>query len=149
MAGGGCRNSCGGGVRISNFADQQHVRIVAQKITDGIGKVISGLGVHLGLSNHRDIILNGILYRDHILLQQIKAPDTRIESGGLTRTSWSGEQNNAKGFVEHLLHNGNMVFIEPQLLHSHDRALHGQYTQDHVLSVRRNGGGNTEINRVV
>ena len=84
-----------GGFKVTDFADHDHVRVLAQYGAQGFGKAQVDLGINLCLANARQLVLNRVFYRHDVAGVRVEPLQGRVQRGGFTRTRGAGHQNNA------------------------------------------------------
>src|ERR1700730_1268101 len=91
------------GLEVTDFADHDHIRILAQDGAQAAGESHLDLGVHLGLADAVDVVLDRILDRHDVARVVVEALESCVERGGLARAGGSGDQQDAVWFVDQLI----------------------------------------------
>src|SRR5678815_2098182 len=95
MSGHGCMNCGLRRLRIPNFADQDHIRILSKNGTEGTREGHAGAVVCLDLRDPVDFVFNGVLDRDNVHRLIAKLVDETVERGRLTASRRSDNEENA------------------------------------------------------
>jgi len=114
MAGGGGVQCCFGCFFVPDFADQDHVRVVAQEGRHGFGKIVSRGQVDLGLAGQGDQILDGVFHGEHVFAQKVQRGQTGHQGRGLARPGGAGEQDDAERFIKNLVHPVHVLLEKTQ-----------------------------------
>ena len=95
MAGKGTANGNVGGFAVANLTNHDDVRVLSNNGPQTIGKIQTTLAVYGDLIDAVELILNGVLNSDDLLLRSVDLIQGGIKSGGLATTGGSGDQDYA------------------------------------------------------
>ena len=86
---------------IADLADDQHLRVLAQEMTRGLGKVQSAGLIHLSLHYAGDDLLCRVLDRDDVASTALReVAKAGINRRGLAAARRTGQQQQAGGLAE-------------------------------------------------
>ena len=84
-----------GGLAVSNFADGDDVRVLAQDGAQAAGEGHADLFVDLHLVDAVDVVLHRVLQCDQVHVAGVHVADHRVHGGGLTGTGGTDDQDHA------------------------------------------------------
>ncbi len=105
-----------GGFGVADLTDQDHVRVVAEEVAQGVGKAITGALVDLGLSHGGHSVFHRILDGEHVALDQRLHAQGGVQGGALAGSGGAGEQNQPVGAGEQAREGRYVVAVEAQIL---------------------------------
>ncbi len=133
------------GLEVADFADHDHIRVLAQDGAQGLGEGQVDLGVDLGLPHAGQLVLDGVLHRHDVAVAGVHARQCRIQRGGLARARGAGDQHDAVRL-------GRQVGESPQRLALHAHGLQAelalalvQQAQHGALAVGAGQGGDAHV----
>ncbi len=136
-------------IEIANFADDQHVRIVAQQTAQRLFETHLVRRIHLHLRDPGDLVFHGIFHRDDVQRRAAEqAADGGVERGGLAAAGGAGEQHQPVWLREHMLHRGQIAKVHAQLFQRQHLILRGKETERHALAVFGRERGHAHVDGV-
>ena len=80
-------------LRISNLADEDHIRVLPDNGSQGIGKGEPDGRLDLNLVDPSELIFYGILDGDDLLLRGVDLFESTVKGGGLSASCGTGDEN--------------------------------------------------------
>src|ERR1017187_10746987 len=81
------------GFAVADFADHDHVGVLAQNRTQTAGKRQLDLRIHLHLADAAELVLDRILDRNDVLLGRVDSAQTRVQRRGFSRAGRPSRQD--------------------------------------------------------
>ena len=98
---------------VSDLTDHHHVGILSQDGAQAAGEGHVDLGVHLGLADAVEVVLDRIFDGHDIAAVIVDARERSVKGGGLTGTGRPGDQDDAVGLVDELVHVAHRGLLHP------------------------------------
>ena len=85
------------GFQVADFADHDHVRVLAHDGAQRSGKVQADGGLDLDLVDPFKLVFHRVFHRDDLAFSRVELRQRGIERGGFARTCGPGDQQDAVG----------------------------------------------------
>ena len=135
------------GLEVADLADHDHVRVLAEDRAQPACEGHLDLGVHLGLTDAVDVILDRILDRHDVAGVVVEALESGIERGRLSRAGWARDQQDPMGLVEQVVDQLLGARIHPEGAQVEPPGLLVEDAQHHALAVPRGDGRDAHVDR--
>ena len=149
MAGEGGADGDVGRLAVADFADHDHIGILAQDVPQGAGKRQADLGADLHLVRSGDFVLDRILDGDDAQVGGIDLAQEGVERGGLAGAGRAGDEDDAVRVLEDLDDLGALGLVHAQALHGVGLLLLVEEAERDALGVDRRDGGDADVEGVV
>ena len=138
-----------GGFGIAHFADQNHVRILAQGGTQHPGKGQLDFFVHLHLIDPGQTVFHRVFHRDDLLLDGVDLGQAGVQRGRLAGARRSGDQHHAAAAPDDLAKAPEHLRRHAELVQGEKAAALVKQAHHHRFAVLRGHGGNTHVDRLL
>src|SRR5271157_1849096 len=136
---------------VADFAHHDLVRVVAQDGTQAAGKRQALLFVHGNLRDAAQLVFDGVLDGDDLVLVRLDLVDGRIQRGGFAGTRWAGHQHHAVGLVDVTPETPRLIAgktddVQAELLEFFRKRFLVEHAEHGVFPVAGGHDGNTQVN---
>ena len=100
--------------QIADFADHDDVWILTQNRTQPTREGHLDFGIHLGLPDAVNVILDRIFHRHDVACVVVDALQRRVQGRSFTGTGWTRDEQNAVRFMDQLVHQGLTAWIHAE-----------------------------------
>jgi hypothetical protein len=119
-----------GGLGVADLADHDDVRVLAQDGAQAAGEGQLDFRVNLYLADPLDLVLDGVLDGDDVLLRRVEPVQGGVEGGGLAAAGGAGDEDDAAGTGQEPLHGREPRIRQPHVREVDDPLLLVQQAQD-------------------
>src|SRR5262249_54933579 len=137
-----------GGFEIAHFADEDDVRVLPQKASQGAGKGHALLGVNLALDQSVDVVLDRVFGGQDLGVDLVERVERRVERGGFSRAGRAGDDHDTVGLVDELQVLFEIVLAEAELFDVERDGRAVKNTHDDALAEHGREHGHAKIDRV-
>ena len=136
------------GFEITDFADHDYVRILAQNGSQGAREAHFDPGIDLGLANAIEVVLDGVLYRHDVEGFRVQPRQRGIQRRSLARAGRPGDEDDAVRLANQRIHlrQGRAVHAEARKVEP--PGLLVEDAQDHPLAVAGRDRRYADIDRL-
>lgn len=124
-----------GGLLVADFANHHHVRVLTHNGTQATGEGHVHLGVHLGLADTFEVVLDRVFDGEDIACLVVQSNQAGVQRGGLALTRGASDQQDAMVFTQGVLHQVHIASAHPQMLKRQAPRLFIEQTQHHSLAI--------------
>src|SRR5579883_3062915 len=103
-----------GGFGVADFADHDHVGVLAQNRSQSVGESQVDFRIDLHLADAMELVLDRILDRDDVLFGRIDLLQTGVKRGRLARSGGPGDQNDAVALADQAVEPAQVLAAESQ-----------------------------------
>ena len=128
------------GFAVTDFSDQNHIRVLTQDGAESGGKGQATFGVHWHLVDPGEFIFHRVFNGDDLFAGVVQLGQTRIQRGRLTRTGWPSHKDHAVWLGNHPIHGVTVVLGHAQALEIKRQRTLVQDPHHHGLSVQGGDG---------
>ena len=130
---------------VADFADHDHVGVLAQEAAQGRGEGHALLDVHLHLVDARDADFDRVLGGGDVALLGVEDVQAGVQRHRLARAGGAGDQDHAVGLGEGVEVELLLVLLVAQLVDAQLGGAAVQQSQHHLLAEQRRAGGDAEV----
>ncbi|OPZ71630.1 MAG: hypothetical protein BWY82_01653 [Verrucomicrobia bacterium ADurb.Bin474] len=134
-----------GGLTVTDFPNHDHVRILAEDVTESRCEIEADLGLDLGLVDTFHLIFDRILNCQNPALGRVNGANKCVKRGGLSGPGGTGDQHNPVGPRQHLSHPFVIIIQQADLTQRQGFLPLVQQTQAHTLAIHGGKGRDTDV----
>jgi hypothetical protein len=134
-----------GGFGITDFADQDDVRVLAHHRADAVGEVELGGFGDRGLAHQRHRVFHRVFEGHDVDALGVDVVEHRVKRGGLAAAGRAGDQDDPFRAGDHQFQPVEMLLGEAEILQRHDALLPVENAQHDVFAVDGRLAGDAEI----
>src|SRR5947207_10102843 len=138
-----------GGLLIANFADENHIGIVAQNRAQSARESQPGLFRDLNLIDAFELILDRVFNGDDFADRVIDLVERRVKSRGLAAAGGTGHQDDSVRQLEHAPETIQFACVQTQFAHSAQGRVLPQQTHHDRFTVQHRDYGHANVHFVV
>src|SRR3990170_1057238 len=126
-----------GGLRVPDLAHEDNIRVLPENGTESGGKAQMDLCIHLYLTDPLELVFDGVLDGDDVLVRRIDLRQRGIQGRGFAAAGGTGHENNPVGPGYMFIEPGEGIAGEPDLIERQERTLTVQEPQHNAFAEGR------------